>query len=104
VKQRARGWKNGFLIVVSLIGDSDEDFRVSLWRFIENALSISSSERKKEPIGGKQHFILRTTNPRKLGAKQKNRRVEDHRFSHRHRTIRAVAHGSTHPTRASRLL
>jgi hypothetical protein len=31
----------------SLIGDSDEDFRVSLWRFIENALSISSRAKKR---------------------------------------------------------
>ena len=37
-------------------------------------------------------------------ARNKNPRAENRRFSHRHRTIRAVARGPTHPTRASRLL
>ena len=37
-------------------------------------------------------------------ARNKNPLAQNRRFSHRHRTIRAVARGPTHPTRASRLL
>ena len=39
-----------------------------------------------------------------FGAKLGIRGQENHRFSHRQRTIRAVARGPTHPTQASRLL